>query len=921
MNQGFSPFDPPALTLFEAMPEAVWLSHPDGRIAFVSTKTVDLLGLSRHELLENGWMHVVHPDDMEAVVAKVRRTLETGEPFEAEARMRTRDGSYKWVRSRANALRQAGIIVAFVGHIVDIDKYRAAEILARNAESRLRRLIDSDLIGFVRLDTASTVLECNDSFARMLGYEREELASEQRRLLDLTPPEWQSESRRNVAAVMENGVCGPFSKEYYRKDGTRVPALIIGATDPDNPLQIISYVLDMSTESEYKRALQEARDFNDTLLDSMPIMFWVADADGKVTYFNRWFYEYTGLGVEQTLAGGFWDALHPDDTRIHQSRWELSHAVPVAEDNECRYRRASDGSYRWHLIHSEPIVNDKHEIVRWFGYSIDVHDQRRAAERHEFLLRATGELSTLLEPQQLFDRLVNECVPAMADSALLFIPEGETLQLTSLASVNRDRNALNRRLFELIALGDSPAVKRALETRTSVVMDAAEHERGRAGATGEPGEILNKLNTLSTIITPLYSQTEFLGVLITNNGPSGRVYDSQDMQTLRLLGERVSVIIGNAQRFAREHRVAEALQKASLPQSLPTPRGMTLHAFYAAAPSEAHIGGDWYDAVELDDGRVVLSIGDVTGRGLEAAVTMANIRQIIRGIAHVHPDPSLMLEAADRALRAEHPDTYVTTFACVLDPIEATLVYASAGHPPAFLRKADGRISPLHSPGLPLGLRAKSEPETVVVPIDTGDVLVLYTDGLTEAQRTPVEGERELVAALEDGVILRADDPARALYDQLVGGRARDDIAILTVAIGRLDAATASRTLRRWRADARDEQRIRAIRTDLLAEICFNPIDEDALFRAEMVFSELIGNVVRHTPGNVEVVLERRRARLVLHVIDQGEGFQFIPHLPLDAYSERGRGLFITAQLSDDFSVTRRPQGGSHARAVITHLA
>ena len=889
----------------EASPESLWLGSPDGRVIYLNSANERLLGLPPEQIVQLGWKYLVHPDDRERMFAQVAQTLRTGEPLDAEVRMRAVDGEYRWIRSRANPIVRDGQIAGFFGHNIDVDTYVASERQARSAESRLRRLLDSTLVGFVQLSIDGQIVDANETYAQMLGYTSQELRALQPAIAQFTPPEYRAHGQQMLAALAQNGTTPPFSKEYFRRDGTRVPYLIIAAKDPDDSQRINAYTLDLSAETEYKQALDAARTFNQTLMDTMPVMLWEAGEDGKATYFNRWFYEYTGLSMDEPIAESAWSVLHPEDAALYAPMWQLEHKIPVGSDRYVRYRRASDGSYRWHLIHSQPITGSDGAVQRWFGYSIDVDDQRRAAERQAFLLRATGALSPLLEPQALFNRLVHECVPAMADYAQFFTCDAGEISLAATAAASAEHLAL---LHEFHALDR----EQILENIARVI------ERNEA-VCGPAREIAGRLETRAAIAMPVTGQNGRIGALVVATGPSGRVYDDGDVQTLRLLAERISVIIENAQRFAREHRVAEAMQKASLPQSLPAPRGMRLDAFYAAAASEAHVGGDWYDAVELPDGRVVLSIGDVTGRGLAAAVTMANIRQIIRGIAHVHPDPSLMLEAADRALRAEHPDTYVTAFTCVIDPIESTLLYAAAGHPPAVLRKANGTVVLLSSPGLPLGLRRKTEPGTTSLPIAPGDAIVLYTDGLTEARRTPLDGEHALVEAASRGDVLEGEHPAYGFFQELVGTNARDDVAILVAKIGELDATTATRRLRRWQANANDETRIRKIRTEVLEEIYFTHHSEETIFRCEMVLGELIGNVVRHTPGPIEIVLERRRGSTIFHVLDDGDGFQFVPRLPMDAYSERGRGLYIAAQLSDDFSVTRRPHGGSHARALIQH--
>jgi anti-sigma regulatory factor (Ser/Thr protein kinase) len=300
---------------------------------------------------------------------------------------------------------------------------------------------------------------------------------------------------------------------------------------------------------------------------------------------------------------------------------------------------------------------------------------------------------------------------------------------------------------------------------------------------------------------------------------------------------------------------------------------------------------------------------------------MGNMRQIIRGIAQVHADPALMLDAADRALREEHPDRFVTAFVGVYDPVARRLAYASAGHPPPMLRHPDRTVELLSDGGLPLGLRhlAKESGKTVRVP--PGSYLVLYTDGLTEAAHQPAAGEDRLRSLLADGAVLDATHPAQALRTAVFGNEPpKDDVAILVLGIAAEDTAAAVRDeepLQRWFFDAADGQAAQAARRAFTDGLRTRAADDECVHRAELVFGELVGNAARYANGPVEVTVDWSGAAPVLHVLDSGPGFHHVPTLPRDVYSESGRGLFIISLLSDEFSVSRRPDVGSHARAVL----
>ena len=356
----------------------------------------------------------------------------------------------------------------------------------------------------------------------------------------------------------------------------------------------------------------------------------------------------------------------------------------------------------------------------------------------------------------------------------------------------------------------------------------------------------------------------------------------------------------------RERRVARLFQEAALPAILPDVATCSFSAIYEAGSTEALIGGDWYDAFALADGRIVFSIGDVAGSGLEAAVTMGNMRQAIRGVAYVHPDPILMLEAADLTLRSESPDRFVTAFVGVIDPVEDTIAFAMAGHPPPLLCAPDGTIVPLEAEGLPLGLRVHDGSASVSRAIAPGSMLVLFTDGLIESTHDIEEGYRRLNASLRDPAVLASAHPAARIRDAVLIEGSRDDVAILC-------ARYAGTTLERHRVDVRDAAASARFAEQVVSELRRCGYAPEAILNAEIVLAELVGNLVRHAPGEAMFVIDGRPGHVVLHVLDDGPGYRFLSRLPTDTFSERGRGLFLISALARAFHVTLRAFGGSHA--------
>jgi PAS domain S-box-containing protein len=227
--------------------------------------------------------------------------------------------------------------------------------------------------------------------------------------------------------------------------------------------------------------------------------------------------------------------------------------------------------------------------------------------------------------------------------------------------------------------------------------------------------------------------------------------------------------------YERTQRVADTLQDAFIPRTLPQTAAVTFDATYVPAENEARVGGDWYDAFVLDDGTIVFSIGDITGHGLEAAIAMGNIRQAILGASIDTPDPAAVLQKVNRIICSRQSSMASAIVGFVR---EGRVTYCSAGHPPPILATTQGsRILPYG--GLLLGADTQSSYHTHGFAFGTGDALLLYTDGLTEAGRDVEAAERELLAAASRAAAtpsMTAADIRRAV---LGDAGSNDDTAVM----------------------------------------------------------------------------------------------------------------------------------------------
>ncbi len=258
-----------------------------------------------------------------------------------------------------------------------------------------------------------------------------------------------------------------------------------------------------------------------------------------------------------------------------------------------------------------------------------------------------------------------------------------------------------------------------------------------------------------------------------------RPFTLEDQTLLTVLAGRLGQGLQRVHQVDQQRETALALQHAILgPADLP-------HGFavrYQAAARPLQVGGDWYDVVELEDGRIALIVGDCVGHGLAAATVMGQVRSACRALLFENPSPATALEWLDR-FAARLPGAQCTTAVCaVLNPATGELVYSSAGHPPPIVVHADGTTRLLddgHT--IALGIRPhRSRPEASVT-LPARASLVLYTDGLVERRRVPVDdGIARAAAFVQEGIASPLDDLANQIMSRLApSGGYQDDVALL----------------------------------------------------------------------------------------------------------------------------------------------
>lgn len=357
--------------------------------------------------------------------------------------------------------------------------------------------------------------------------------------------------------------------------------------------------------------------------------------------------------------------------------------------------------------------------------------------------------------------------------------------------------------------------------------------------------------------------------------------------------------------YEQQRHVALTLQR-SLMGTPPSVPGLITASRYLPATQGAGVGGDWFDLIPLGAGRVGILIGDVMGRGLEAAAIMGQLRSAAHALAKTGMQPRQLMQALDAVVAdLDGPDQLVTCSYLVIAPDAGEVIACSAGHLPALIAEPDGTIHDLGAPlSVPLGVGDVLHQQAAIA-VPPGATLVLYTDGLIETPSGDIE-ERLCLLTQTLGAAFTAGHGLEAVADEVLNGVLpdpeghHDDVTLL---LAQLPAAPLASTTVCLPATPLAAGEARTFLTKaLIGWDCQQHLDEGRL-----LVSEVVTNAVRHGQGPVSVRLRRTDTELIVEVSDRS------PHTPQPRAAgdedESGRGLMLVDGLADSWGVRPTDEG------------
>ena len=368
-------------------------------------------------------------------------------------------------------------------------------------------------------------------------------------------------------------------------------------------------------------------------------------------------------------------------------------------------------------------------------------------------------------------------------------------------------------------------------------------------------------------------------------------------RSIAVLSSILSTAVDQAQHLEHHYQISKQLQWAMLPANLASVEGASFDAAYLPASGGADAGGDWYDAFDIGNGTIAISIGDVTAHGLEAALAMSQIRSAIRAAAPSHESPSSLLNYIDNFVVAQSIGM-ATAIVGYYDPKSNVLRYACAGHPNPIMVSTSRRPLFLPGGGLLLGLGMNPASQDWTVTLAPGSTCFFYTDGLLEYSHDVIAGEKELLQAIER-VSRRNEPTAKALHDEIFNGTVENADDCATLALHHMPSVDIHHVVLWYTASPLSAALAREALRSFFDQW---PMSEDKRFEILAATGEAIANAIEHgehgpsSTFGVSVSLDDDF--LTVEVENSGHWRPFV------SQEERGRGVPIMRACSQSMEIS-----------------
>jgi serine phosphatase RsbU (regulator of sigma subunit) len=473
-------------------------------------------------------------------------------------------------------------------------------------------------------------------------------------------------------------------------------------------------------------------------------------------------------------------------------RDEVTGALAVFRERPLPYREGEEGllialsSQLAVAVQNARLHERTKELSAILERTLD--SERRSARQLRGLYAISQSFAESLSLEAILEAVARTMVELLdADVAVIRMPDARNEMLVPRATHFADARSSDV-VAGLVARPQpmtAPLALRLIRSRRPVLL------RPGVAAPDDAHHVLEPFlrQGATAAVVPLATPSEVLGTITLVSFDPGRPLEQEELDVALAVGAQAALAVDNARLYQHQKDFAETMQRSLLPRELPRVPGLDLGHVYQSS-ARVDVGGDLYDFVVLEDGRLAVAVGDVLGKGIGAAADMAMTKFSFRVLARDASEPSSVLASANDVVCDEiEPGKFVTLVYALVDPDAREVACASAGHPPARVVHPSGEVTTVGTPGLALGIERDQEYPAERVRLEPGSTVVLFTDGVIEARRDgKLYGEERLERLLASRRGLAAQELAEAILADcraFGGGELGDDCAIVCLKLAR----------------------------------------------------------------------------------------------------------------------------------------
>lgn len=751
----------------------------DEQVVYSNESAAQLLGTESAEKIRGQRIdEIMSKQSADDIREKLSAHMDEG-PWSGDISIVRTDGTRLELRASLN-IAGGGLVVIFT----DITKLKQSEATLRAAQKLLSAVQDALAANFAVVNGDGVIITVNErwrQFARENGDPDLQHTCEGTNYLDVVRRAAEAGSQDAAEALFGitsvlNGDVDAYEMEYSCRNTSDGPGwflMKVGALPHDYGGAVIAHI-DVTKQRLAEEALHESEKRLQSLVDNLDGLVFRIDADRNLIELGGRSVSKFGYSKEEVLAlpALWWLAIHEEDRPLAYESFERAVATGEETVQELRVVNERKNKTHWVRSHITPQFDDSGNIQYFDGVTVDITERMEAQIREEKRARQIAlineinrQLSTSLDTQHVLDNAIRRICEALDSSSMAIMLEpsaarlrqlsicrqnGETItgadHITTQAEISAE-DILHLQISEPVLIPDlrqtSPIIAYLAETTARTRVDTL----GPA------------------LIAPLYAGIDSNGLLLTVK-QSGEIFEDDDLWLLGEVATHISAALANAASYTRQSRIAETLQRSLMPTNFDIPF-LDIAALYAPAPGEMEVGGDFLSIFKIDEDRVGLVVGDVSGKGVEAAVHMAEARYMLRALAHQNPDPAYVIrQLNDTLCDFLSEETFITLVYFTLEAKRQLIEYVNAGHEaPMIIDCPSGNLIELTPNGPVLGVTKKANFKTSSVEFHENDMLFCYTDGVTDVR---VDGSRFGYERLHETVRSAPKETAHTVRDHVV---------------------------------------------------------------------------------------------------------------------------------------------------------